>query len=256
MSANLPLRLLQLSSIKDSRDRVYRGPKAEAIQSKVDLRNYGSIIEDQGKLGSCTGLASTTAYEIMMRIHYPEQAVELSDLFVYFNSRLFYPSVGLDTGAYLRDSLQAIKRFGVCRESLWPYNISKFARQPTADCYADALTRTITEYELLLSDDDIVTILNSKRPVVISMELYPEFDMLTADNDVVPMPKESDKITAYHAMVLVGYDVAKQQYLAQNSYGTDWGNKGYCWIPFEYLRKHGLERWFFSISDPTIPTLN
>lgn len=250
------LKLLQLSSIRDSRDRVYRGPDVVTVPPTIDLRNYHNMVEDQGNLGSCTGLAATTAYEILLRIKYPAQAVELSDLFGYYNTRLFYPSFNLDNGAYLRDTLRSIKRYGVCQESLWPYDISKFAEQPPADCYADAIPRTIINYQLLITEDDVIEILAAKMPVVVSIELYPGFDTVTSNNDVISMPAPGESITAYHAVVLIGYDYTKKQYLLQNSYGTNWGNQGYAWIPFDYIEQYSIERWCFDIADPTVDLLS
>jgi C1A family cysteine protease len=51
---------------------------------------------------------------------------------------------------------------------------------------------------------------------------------------------------------MVGYRLPEQQFLAKNSFGTAWGDRGYCWIPFEYLEQHGYDRWVFDIWNPVL----
>ena len=40
-----------------------------------------------------------------------------------------------------------------------------------------------------------------------------------------------------HAMTVVGWDDAKQAYKVANSWGTDWGDKGYGWVDYAYFTK-------------------
>lgn len=36
-------------------------------------------------------------------------------------------------------------------------------------------------------------------------------------------------------MLLVGYDLGRESYLVRNSWGTGFGDAGYCWIPFKVM---------------------
>lgn len=42
--------------------------------------------------------------------------------------------------------------------------------------------------------------------------------------------------TRAHAMTIIGYDDAKKAYKVQNSWGTDWGDKGYTWLDYEFAK--------------------
>ena len=55
------------------------------------------------------------------------------------------------------------------------------------------------------------------------------------------------------AMLMVGYDLSKKQFLAQNSFGTSWGDGGFCWMPFNYIRQEVYDVWTFDLSDSTVP---
>ncbi len=216
---------------------------------RVDLREWAGEVEDQEALGSCTGSAMTDAYELMVKIQYPERWANLSKLFVYYNSRVFYDGLNEDGGSYLRDTLKAAKKFGLCREDLWPYDIDKFDQQPVPAAYVDAQHRTVTVYEVLYSNQEMLEVLNLGRPVIVGMSIYPGFQDLTQGDSVVAMPGSDETSIGLHAMCIVGYDLALQRFLAKNSFGVTWGDLGYCWIPFEYMKKEAFEKWCFEISN-------
>jgi len=155
----------------DSRDHRYRS-RSTQVSDRVDLRDWAGLVEDQGSLGSCTGSALTNAYEATVKIQYSEHWAELSSLFVYYNSRVFYEGFDQDGGSYLRDTLKAVKKYGVCREDLWPYDPGRFRDQPTPQAYADAQRRTITTYEVLYGNQEIIEVLNFGRPVLAGMTIF------------------------------------------------------------------------------------
>lgn len=232
----------------DSRDFVYEQGQT-AIRPSVDLRGWDSPIEDQSSLGSCVGNAIANAYELEVKKLYPEYFAELSKLFIYYNARLLDNAVKEDVGAYIRDGLKAVKLYGVCTEMLWPYDIDKFDDQPPPMCYANALRRTTTQYRTLATLRDMLETLSADKPVVIGMAVYLSFDRVSKEDPVIPMPTAGDPYQGGHAVTVVGYDIDKKQFLIKNSYGTDWGDGGYGWMPFDYLRTEGFEKWRFEISD-------
>ena len=216
------------------------------------MREWDSLIEDQGDIGSCSGNAVVNAYELQVRHLYPDKFTELSRLFVYYNSRLLADEVMYDAGAYLRDSMKAVKQFGICTEKLWPYNIKKFKIKPTDQCYADGLTRTITSYQSLESIDDVLHAINDNKPVVIGITVYDNFNYVSKNNPIIESPP-SQEYGGGHAMTIVGYNIDKQQFLVKNSFGKGWGDRGYAWLPFKYVEDEGFEKWVFDISEQ--PTL-
>jgi C1A family cysteine protease len=40
---------------------------------------------------------------------------------------------------------------------------------------------------------------------------------------------------------MVGYNLSKQYFIAKNSFGPEWGNNGYCYIPFEYMKNESYD---------------
>lgn len=237
----------------DSRDFVYIQGQT-TIRPSVDLRQWDSPVEDQKTLGSCVGNAIASAYELLVNQLYPDQFAELSRLFIYYNARLFDNTLKEDIGVYIRDGFKAVKQYGICTEKLWPYDIDKFDDQPTPECYVDATKRTVPKYWTVTTLRDMLETLSANKPVVIGLSVYEPFDFVNKNNSVIPMPTVKDSYQGGHAVTIVGYDLKKEMFLIKNSYGTKWGSEGYGWLPFEYLRTEGFEKWTFDISDQTLIT--
>ena len=58
---------------------------------------------------------------------------------------------------------------------------------------------------------------------------------------IVPVSGTDDVIVedgqpAGHAVCAVGYDDDKQTVIIRNSWGEDWGDKGYCYFPYELFK--------------------
>lgn len=231
----------------DKRDILYRTEP----RPRVDLREWDSAVESQYDLGSCVGNAIANAYELQLRRLYPEQFVELSRLFIYYNARFLEGTTTQDIGTYIRSGLHAVKRYGVCTEVIWPYDITKFSTRPSDESYIDAKNRTISKYTRLMNSEDVVRSINDNIPVVIGVDIYDSFLTLTKNDAVIKMPTVTDQLIGGHAMCIVGYDLNAMMFLVKNSFGIDWANDGYCWMPFDYLDYYAWDMWNFDIQIAT-----
>jgi C1A family cysteine protease len=68
-----------------------------------------------------------------------------------------------------------------------------------------------------------------------------------AQTGVVPMPEEDEKSLGGHAIVCVGYDDKKKVWIMRNSWGETWGDKGYFYLPQEYLTDANIASDFWTI---------
>lgn len=210
----------------------------------VDLREYMSPVEDQGMLGSCTGNAIVGSLEYLENKQ-KLTFVDLSRLFIYYNERVVEGSVNEDSGAIIRDGIKSLVDNGVCLEKKCSYNIARFTKKPSKTAYKDALTRKITTYASVgQSAEEIRTVLASGYPIVFGFEVFKAFeDDIVTTTGIVPMP--SGPSIGGHAVLLVGYDDRTNRFLVRNSWGANWGQKGYFTMPYNYVldNKYADDFW-------------
>jgi len=239
--------------------------KKKTLPASVDLREWCSPIEDQGNLGSCTANAGVGIIEYYERKSFGRH-IESSRLFLYKVTRNLMKLKG-DTGAYLRTTMGAMILFGVPPEPYWPYSDegNKFDQEPPAFCYAFAQNYQTLKYfrhdPSGSKSDEILkkakTYLASGHPVMFGFTVYNSIEQ-AEETGKIPFPSAKEKVEGGHAVAAVGYDdkmKIKNKYggatmtgalLIRNSWGEAWGDKGYGWLPYEYVLKR-LAEDFWSV---------
>lgn len=207
---------------------------SKKLPTKVDLRPYMPPVFDQGHLGSCTSQALAGMRQYYALKH--GDATALSRLYIYWHERELEGTIYEDSGAMLRDGMKVLQKLGVCPEVDYPYDISRFTEKPSAKAEADAAQYKIKSYHRVRTLHELKTCLAHNLPIAIGIKVYESFESKeVAKTGIVPIPDiETEAFLGGHALLVVGYDDEKGHFIVRNSWGDKWGDKGYCYIPYEY----------------------
>ncbi|MDR3566043.1 MAG: C1 family peptidase [Negativicutes bacterium] len=225
--------------LRDLRDHIFRATAfmhPMELPLSIDLRAQCSPVVDQGTLGSCTANAIVSGLREYLLLQAKLPWVALSRLFLYYEERLLEGTVDEDSGAYIRDGMKVLQTIGVCPESEDLYDIGKFTEPPSALAIADAKQYKISQYHRVTDLTMLKTALAEKQPVVVGIKVYQSFEsQAAAETGIIPLPNTTtEELLGGHAVLAVGYDDAKQWIIIRNSWGTSWGDKGYCYLPYQY----------------------
>lgn len=228
--------------LPDKRDKYKFFHNLDSNINKIDLRNKFMPVYDQGELGSCTANAVAGIYQFDEIKQGSDNEFMPSRLFIYYNERDMEGTVGYDSGATIRDSIKTINKQGVCDEKIWPYDISQFKIKPTNNCYIEGRKNHSIEYNQLVQNiEQLKSALINNNPIIFGCSVYESFESeKVKTTGIIPIPSDSERLLGGHAIVLAGFDDQKKWFIFRNSWGPDWGDNGYGYIPYEYVLDNDL----------------
>lgn len=234
----------------DPRDFKFKITVPHELPSMVDLRNMCPPVYNQGGIGSCTANALGAAFQFE-QIKQKKQDFIPSRLFIYYNERAMEGTINEDAGAMIRDGIKTMVKEGVCPETMWEYIENRFRTKPNDECYKAALDNQVLEY-LRISPHTLYEVkhcINEGYPVAFGFMIYSS--MMTdevAKTGIVPVPNiYKEDCLGGHAVLAVGYDNNKNALIVRNSWGENWGDKGYFYLPYEFIRTPNLADDFWTI---------
>jgi C1A family cysteine protease len=222
----------------DPRDYKFGTETLTDLPATVDLRADCPPVMDQGNLGSCTAHGITGALRHLLVKKGGPRDHRLSRLQLYFDERVVEGTSKEDAGAEIRDGIKCAAKIGVAHETLWPYTISKFAKQPNTKVYADAVKfEALTYARVAVSSASLKAALAAGNPVIVGFTVFESFESAAVEKTgVVPMPNIStEQVLGGHCVYVVGYGQQPGHFTCRNSWGVGWGMDGDFFMPKGYL---------------------
>lgn len=215
-------------------------PALDAVVPKdaVDLRKFATPIGDQGQTSRCSAFAWTHATELVTSMK-TGSAPRLSPSFTMLEFQRMqgdaqdfkYAYSGGDGTTGGTDPGRLLTEQGTCRQELWP-DSSEVPVTSERVLVADAAKHVLPATPLPISLEDARKVLSAGCPVHISINTGQGFSDIGRDGMFNAAESPSGQ-HGRHAMLMVGY--TGNFYIVKNSWGTDWGDQGYCYIPKKVL---------------------
>ncbi|MCB1174774.1 MAG: hypothetical protein KDK39_14485 [Leptospiraceae bacterium] len=210
------------------------------LPNKVDLRRMLTPVEDQGATNSCTANAVAGAYEYLAKKHLQGDSWDASRLFLYYNARSLDEDMESieDEGSAICVAISSLQKYGICSEDTWPFQEDEVNEEPSADAYDEAARFLVEDFAIVPTKlQSWKECLAEGMPIIFGIDLFDSFERQRRPG-LVPMPTKKEKERdehASHAMLCVGYSDKDKVFIVRNSWGPDWGDKGYCYIPYDYV---------------------
>ena len=245
-------------SLPDFRDLSLESPEVRALFERLpplphsdnsasdseSLAAYFPDVDDQLQINSSSAQACVDLVQYFER-RALGRTVKLSKLFVHQTTQRLLGASGIN-GTDLRSTLKAIATFGIPYEQHWPYEVERAGEEPTAFLYACAERLRPIQYVRLDGRNGtgqetlavMKSMLRAGFPCVFGFSVPTS---VSRDADI-PYRPTFDTIQGGQAVVAVGFDdrrfgSTKGALQVRNSWGRDWGDDGYGWLPYAYVEE-------------------
>jgi C1A family cysteine protease len=195
----------------------------------VDWRNNGgnwvTSVKNQGGCGSCVSFCSCATIESAVRIKLGNSSynIDLSEGFLQFCGGGSCGGWGLTSG------LDYAQSTGVTDEACMPYQPTNMncANSRCSD-WQNRLTK-ISSYTGYATTDARKNAIATIGPVLAGLAVFDDF---FAYSSGVYKKTAGVSLAGYHCICVVGYDDNQQCWILKNSWGTGWGDGGFCRIGY------------------------
>ncbi len=212
-------------SPEDSRDwnaaTIY---KKSNLGDTLDLRELLPPVRNQGIQGTCAAQTAACMKEWQEKKDYNFKGY-MSPQFIY-NNRENQDSEGM----FGRDVMRILSKIGSIRDAIYEYGKIEPLSEISEHYYEKAKMHKIKNYARIYDIDNLKKALNINGPCYIAFPVYNMgLKMWYRESPESPMQ-------GGHAMTVVGYN--SEGFIIRNTWGTSWGDKGYCIYPYTDWGSH------------------
>lgn len=231
----------------------------------VDRRVTGEI-RNQGDRDTCVAHAALAALERLPNV--PDDLSE-EDAHHYFMTQLS-TNCCADSGVRATDAVGYLGAHGVPEENIWTYSSKRPSCATNLTCKNPAHqppTQAATRYRIkdatvigrqpaaasITNPAYLETLISQGYDVVAAVFMRPMAN--SESKGILDVIMDGDKPycpKGGHALLLIGYDHDAQYFIARDSYGTTWGQAGYLYLGYDYMRLYG--RYGFFIKEVEVDT--
>lgn len=177
-----------------------------------------------------------------------------SPAFIYYAVKDAQNSGDCSSGIDFASTFNFINKYGACTWREFPYSGEGdiCGRPPVQAQYTNASLQS--GYVFYRIDRDITTMksyLMSEIPIIVGLYASKKMDVDGYHHNLQDghffWNPSNDDIDGYHAILCVGFDENLQCFILLNSWGFNWGEQGYCYIPYKTFYERARELYIAKI---------
>jgi hypothetical protein len=226
---------------------------AGALPASKDLRDAWWKVNDQENTGSCVGWASADSVIRwhMVKAHRLQKNELLSPRFEWMASKetdefIAAPTTFIESaGTSLKSALDVARKFGTVVMDVLPFASGALFQGETEEFYAIAAQRKIASYfNLGVDPGEWRKWIARKGPILTRLGVDRTWDNAgdTNGNLDTYLP---ETVRGGHAVAMVGY--TPDRFIVRNSWGTEWGDKGFGYASIPYATAAFTEAYGVSL---------
>jgi hypothetical protein len=207
------------------------------LPSDVDLSKDFPRPGNQGQQSSCVGWA--TAYALKSYQERVEIGWSLEPSEHRFSPAYVYNQIngGEDHGSYISEALDLIVNQGAATLDTAPYDDGDYLAQPSNAARQEAAQFKGRSWKTANGTIEIKSALANRLPVVAGIAVFDSFSNLNGPNSIYN--SFNGEYLGGHAITIVGYDDTRYggAFKIINSWGQNWGDSGYFWMPYSAVNE-------------------
>lgn len=211
---------------------------------RVDLRDQFPSVYDQASLHCSVPCSILSVYRFFTKKSNPEEEYIPSRIHLHQLTSLIDSN---DKSLSIKNALHILEKVGTVSEDIigygeYPDQDERFIGIETK------VPKMIKFRKVEQTKEQFKRALDAGYPIIFGMSLYSS--SLTdgaRKTGEIKIPTKSDQVVGGISMVLVGYDNQRKQWIVRNNWGKGWGDKGYGYIPYNYLTNPQLANSFWVI---------
>ncbi len=230
-------------------------PHPSLVEQYLEKYCADGMILDQGDEGACTGFGLGACINYLHWERWQRAGTQgprparVSTRMLYHMAKLYDEWPGEDyDGSSCRGAMKGWHHHGVCDEVLWPYR--KRFTDPKEGWQQDAAVRPLGAYYRVNKDSivDMQAAIQEVHAISVSATVHEGWWLKKADS--LPVIDASGAEAGGHAFALVGYNA--EGFIVQNSWGPDWGYRGFAILTYPDWVKNGMDAWVAVLGAPVV----
>ena len=225
-----------LRDVADARDWLIEAhPRIASarVLAEVSLVAFSDPPEDQGGSSACVAFAVAAGFDIRARM----QGLAIPRIAKRAIYTLARPWPLLDIGCRPRDAMKAVSKHGLVAESRVPFSVDRVNEPMPWDVFRAGHGSRNAKYWRITETGNarverVRQAVSAGFPVAFATPVDAAVDYYRA-GDVIGPVRGPDR--GGHMMLIVGYRVTDGAFLVRNSWETDFGDGGYCWVSAERI---------------------